>query len=140
MPWSLKNVIVLMLENRSFDHFLGWLPNPDSNGLTGSEFNYMDVGTKDRSIAVGNGDSPDRTRHDPCHGFDCNMFQMFAPEQWPKVEYKTNPAGNAGFVQQDFLAGGDGYHPHRDLWIRELYMYPILSHCKSVCHRFFPQR
>jgi len=34
---------VLMQENRSFDHFLGWLKsdNPNILGLTGQEFNYV---------------------------------------------------------------------------------------------------
>ena len=38
-----EHVIVLMMENRSFDHMLGWLHgiNPDIDGLTGSECNNI---------------------------------------------------------------------------------------------------
>eukprot|EP00842_Homolaphlyctis_polyrhiza_P003290 jgi/Hompol1/3962/HPOL_006851-RA len=40
----IKNLIILMLENRSFDSFLGRLKwdgiNPKVNGLTGNEFNF----------------------------------------------------------------------------------------------------
>jgi phospholipase C len=36
---SIEHVIVLMLENRSFDHMLGYLPG---GGLTGNEFNRID--------------------------------------------------------------------------------------------------
>ncbi len=39
MP-SIRHVVVLMLENRSYDHMLGFLGTGD--GLTGSEFNLVD--------------------------------------------------------------------------------------------------
>ena len=26
---QIKHIVVVMMENRSFDHFLGWLPNAD---------------------------------------------------------------------------------------------------------------
>jgi phospholipase C len=33
---QIKHVVVVMMENRSFDHYLGWLPNADGKqaGLT----------------------------------------------------------------------------------------------------------
>jgi len=41
---SVNHVVVLMLENRSFDHVLGWLKRKNSliNGLTGGESNPVD--------------------------------------------------------------------------------------------------
>jgi phospholipase C len=39
-PTSIQNIVVLVLENRSFDHMLGYLGTP--NGLTGSEMNLED--------------------------------------------------------------------------------------------------
>lgn len=36
---KIKHVIVLMEENRSFDHMLGWIPGV--NGLTGQEYNLV---------------------------------------------------------------------------------------------------
>jgi phospholipase C len=41
MPGAIESVIVLMLENRSFDHMLGFLPHPSPNypRLTGNEEN-----------------------------------------------------------------------------------------------------
>ena len=38
---NLKHIVVLMMENRSFDHMLGGLmkTNPKINGLTGNESN-----------------------------------------------------------------------------------------------------
>ena len=38
--FPIEHVIVLMLENRSYDHMLGYLPN--GHGLTGDEFNLVD--------------------------------------------------------------------------------------------------
>ena len=36
MPQEIEHVVVLMMENRSFDHMLGWLQEPgyDIDGLT----------------------------------------------------------------------------------------------------------
>ncbi|KAL6650596.1 hypothetical protein ACP70R_009521 [Stipagrostis hirtigluma subsp. patula] len=41
----IKTVVVIMMENRSFDHMLGWLrPScPDIDGLTGREFNRLNA-------------------------------------------------------------------------------------------------
>jgi phospholipase C len=36
----IEHVVVLMLENRSFDHMLGY--HAGVNGLTGKEFNLLD--------------------------------------------------------------------------------------------------
>ena len=36
-PSPIEHVIVLMLENRSYDHILGYLSN--GHGLTGDEYN-----------------------------------------------------------------------------------------------------
>jgi phospholipase C len=38
--FPIEHVIVLMLENRSYDHMLGYLPN--DRGLAGDEFNLVD--------------------------------------------------------------------------------------------------
>ena len=37
---QIKHIVVVMMENRSFDHFLGWLPN--SNGVQAG-LTYQDV-------------------------------------------------------------------------------------------------
>lgn len=42
---NIKHFVVLMLENRAFDHMCGWMmrDNPDIDGLTGKEFNEYDT-------------------------------------------------------------------------------------------------
>jgi phospholipase C len=37
---KIKHVVVLMEENRPFDHIFGW--RKDVNGLTGTEYNLLD--------------------------------------------------------------------------------------------------
>lgn len=36
----IEHIVVLMMENRSYDHMLGYLPN--GHGLTGKEYNLVD--------------------------------------------------------------------------------------------------
>ncbi len=46
---GIEHIVVVMMENRSFDHMLGYLRNdgmPEVNGLTGDEFNLGPDGTK----------------------------------------------------------------------------------------------
>lgn len=40
----IKHVVAIMMENRSFDHLLGYLKklNAEVDGLNGDEFNYYD--------------------------------------------------------------------------------------------------
>jgi phospholipase C len=44
MPQAIQHIVVLMLENRSFDHMLGFMRNTDYpiDGLTGNEWNPRD--------------------------------------------------------------------------------------------------
>src|ERR1700752_669565 len=37
---EIKHIVVVMMENRSFDHFLGWLPNADGKQ---AKLTYQDV-------------------------------------------------------------------------------------------------
>src|SRR3954452_21425934 len=46
---AIKHIVVVMMENRSFDHMLGYLMRdglPEINGLTGDEFNLGPDGSK----------------------------------------------------------------------------------------------
>ncbi len=57
---GIKRFVVLMLENRSFDHLIGYLKavNPKVMGLTGSEFNQKDPNLPtDPQIKVGRASS-----------------------------------------------------------------------------------
>ena len=74
---NLKHVVVLMMENRSFDHMLGALKatNPAIDGLTGHETNPDSTGVP---VTV----APDATYQgeldpDPDHHFPAVDLQIF---------------------------------------------------------------
>ena len=54
-PGPVKHYVALMLENRSFDHMLGWLKESDKSirGLNGNETNLWDLNEpKGRVLSV----------------------------------------------------------------------------------------
>jgi len=87
----IEHVIVLMLENRSYDHMLGYLPN--GHGLAGDEFNPVDPSdpTSER-VRVSNR-SGYITAVDPAHDFVSVEKQLFG-----ESGHVVNPAPMNGFV------------------------------------------
>jgi phospholipase C len=88
--FPIEHVIVLMLENRSYDHMLGYLPN--GHGLTGDEFNLVDPAnpTSER-VRVSN-----RSGYitvDPAHEFENVEKQLYG-----MPGNVVNPALMNGFV------------------------------------------
>ncbi|MGH2458856.1 MAG: alkaline phosphatase family protein [Chloroflexota bacterium] len=95
-----SHVIVLMFENRSFDHLLGFLPGVGD--LTGDEFNRVDPANPESArVGVTNAAGP-ITTVDPGHAFLDTNLQLFGGGP------PTNPAPMSGFVA-DYLkdAGGN---------------------------------
>jgi phospholipase C len=95
MPAVIKHLVVLMMENRSFDHMLGFMKSPayGIDGLDGTQLNRDSSGEPVRvnKGARYSGDLP----ADPSHDFEDVMQQMFgtktpAPNQQPDM---------SGFVQ-----------------------------------------
>lgn len=95
----IKHIVVLMMENRSFDHLLGWLKkdkNPAVDGLTGSESiprDLTDLSKGNVPVSRGGFDvSPD----DPNHLFDDIALQLDGNKMdgfaWNSV--KTNKSEN----------------------------------------------
>jgi len=103
-----KNVVVIAMENRSFDHFMGWMKelNPEVNGLTGNEYNPMN--TSDPSSpkvyvtknAVDVGPSPD-------HSVPASTDQVFGHGRIADMPNKY-PALMDGFVTDLTIQGQDG--------------------------------
>jgi phospholipase C len=92
---NLKHIVVLMMENRSFDHMLGGLmnKNPKINGLTGNESNPDSAGAAVRVSP--NADYRGQLSHDPDHhfpGVDVQIYggAAFAPGRVANMQ---------GFVQ-----------------------------------------
>lgn len=99
---KIKKFVVLMLENRSFDHLFGGLGKaiPGLAGLTGNEFNYDDPNSPqaDQKRVVFPSDRFDMP-FDPPHEFPDVQFQLFGPV-----------SGNPGLSQPpDYPAPMNGF-------------------------------
>ncbi|XP_047251367.1 non-specific phospholipase C2 isoform X2 [Capsicum annuum] len=91
----IKTVVVLVMENRSFDHMLGWMKklNPKINGVDGSESNP--ISTSDlNSRKIFFRDGSHYVDPDPGHSFQAIREQIFGSN-----DSTRKPAMN-GFVQQ----------------------------------------
>lgn len=78
----IKHVVVLMEENRSFDHILGFYKriNSEINGLNGNERipinpNKSNNNDKNDFMCVTD-DAADHCVDDPCHAFECTTRQI----------------------------------------------------------------
>ncbi|KAI4306618.1 hypothetical protein L6164_029879 [Bauhinia variegata] len=92
----IKTLVVLVMENRSFDHVLGWIKStrPDIDGLTGKESNRVSVGDPDsREVFVS--DKAVFVDSDPGHSFQAIREQIFGSN-----DSSANPAPMNGFAQQ----------------------------------------
>uniref|UniRef100_A0A803PVE8 Non-specific phospholipase C1 n=1 Tax=Cannabis sativa TaxID=3483 RepID=A0A803PVE8_CANSA len=92
----IKTVVVLVMENRSFDHVLGWLKStrPDIDGLTGEESNRVLV-TDPESPKVFVSDDALFVDSDPGHSFQAIREQIFGSN-----DTTANPPRMNGFAQQ----------------------------------------
>jgi phospholipase C len=97
----IKTVVVLVMENRSFDHMLGWMKrlNPEIDGVTGREWNPAN--TSDPSSGrVYFGDGAAYVDPDPGHSFQEIRQQIFGSDD------ASGPPRMDGFVQQASSIGG----------------------------------
>ncbi|KVI06177.1 Phosphoesterase [Cynara cardunculus var. scolymus] len=96
----IKRIVVLVLENRSFDHMIGWMKksiNPSINGVTGKECNPFSTNltrtpnqvTQDESICFT--DDAKYVDPDPGHSFEDVEKQVFGSNPIPSM---------TGFVEQ----------------------------------------
>lgn len=115
----IKTVVVLVMENRSFDHILGWLraTRPDIDGLTGKESNP--ISTSDpKSPHVFVSDDAAYVASDPGHSFQDIREQIFGRSD----EVSSNSAPMNGFVQNAWRHGSgmtqtvmSGFRPEESL-------------------------
>jgi phospholipase C len=118
---GIETIVVLCLENRSFDHALGALRlvegRSDIDGLTGAEVN---LDGDDNPIAVHPLD--DFTEHDP-------------PHNWGACHRQWNHGANDGFVRAHagaFQADAMGYHVRAQRPVSY-----ALADAGAVCNRWF---
>jgi hypothetical protein len=81
---KIKHVVVLMLENRSFDHLVSFMRanNPNIAGLKGNEFNYWDPSNSLSPQTVGKATSFTMP-FDPGHEFMDVQLQLYGPKNLP---------------------------------------------------------
>uniref|UniRef100_A0A803P833 Non-specific phospholipase C6 n=1 Tax=Cannabis sativa TaxID=3483 RepID=A0A803P833_CANSA len=89
----IKTVVVLVMENRSFDHMLGWMKkaiNPVINGVNGDECNPVSTkNPKPETICFT--DDAEFVDPDPGHSFEAVEQQVFGSSSFPSM---------SGFVEQ----------------------------------------
>ncbi|KMS99828.1 hypothetical protein BVRB_1g016800 [Beta vulgaris subsp. vulgaris] len=99
-PYPIKTVVVLVQENRSFDHILGWMKplNPKIDGVTGQESNPLDT-SNTNSPRINFGDGSVYVDPDPGHSIQAIYEQVFG-EQWTQESAQKKKAPTMqGFVQ-----------------------------------------
>jgi len=114
---GIEHVVVVTMENRSFDHFLGWLPNADGKqaGLT-----YVDGGGVSHPTYRLSGDYTGCPHPDPDHSYD-----------GARVEYDNG-------LMDGFLRAGSndqfsiGYYDEHDIPF-----YAALARNYTACDRYF---
>ncbi|CAA3025466.1 non-specific phospholipase C1 [Olea europaea subsp. europaea] len=92
------------MENRSFDHMLGWLKSsrPDIDGLSGSEYNRVNA-SNSGSTPVYVSDDAFFIASNPSHSIQAIWEQIIGSN-----DTSANPASMNGFVQQAKAMGVDG--------------------------------
>ena len=76
---KIKHIVVLMMENRSFDHLLGWLKqdhDPRIDGLNGDERVPRDINDSSKGYLPVTRNGYDISPDNPMHDFDNIARQM----------------------------------------------------------------
>ncbi|KAJ8450611.1 hypothetical protein Cgig2_020248 [Carnegiea gigantea] len=99
----IKTVVVLVMENRSFDHMLGWMKrlNQEINGVNGSESNRVSASDPTSPQVFFNDTSHYVVDPDPGHSFQAIREQIFGSNDTP-----ADPAPMNGFAQQAYGVNG----------------------------------
>ncbi|EYU46195.1 hypothetical protein MIMGU_mgv1a004923mg [Erythranthe guttata] len=94
-----RTVVVLVMENRSFDHMLGWFKqlNPEIDGVDVSAKSNLINATDPNSRRVVFGDQAHYVDPDPGHSFQAIREQVFGSDDTSAIPPPMN-----GFAQQAF--------------------------------------
>ncbi|MGH8765974.1 MAG: alkaline phosphatase family protein, partial [Burkholderiales bacterium] len=114
----INRFVVLMLENRSFDHVLGYLRklNPAIAGMADTDFNYEDPVGQTRKVLVGRARNT-ALSFDPGHEFPDVQQQVRGPA--------AAPAPMSGFISSS--AGPGGAYAEEVMGCFQADQLPVLS-------------
>ncbi|CAM8967225.1 unnamed protein product [Rhodiola kirilowii] len=132
----IKTIVVVIMENRSFDHMLGWMKsiNSEINGVDGSQFQHLNSSDPTSPKIHFNNQSV-YIDPDPGHSFQAIREQIFGSEST-----SADPAPMNGFAQQPLaMTGNDtmshevmnGFNPDM------ISVYKTLVSEFAVCDRWF---
>ncbi|KAK2979377.1 hypothetical protein RJ640_025750 [Escallonia rubra] len=98
--YPIKTVVVLVQENRSFDHMLGWMKslNPEINGVTGTESNPISTSSPNTNL-IHFGDRSAYVAADPGHSIQAIYEQVFGVPWSQDVSSKQLKPTMQGFAQ-----------------------------------------
>jgi phospholipase C len=136
MPTQIERLVVLMMENRSFDHMLGFMKrdNPTIDGLNGDEWNYPAAELPNNVVVSQDAGDVEDLNPDPNH--------EFAHVTW-QISSTGDPVGNPdmkGFVRDYYEKCKDATHAAGIMKCFTPETLPILSTLAkqyAVCDRWF---
>src|ERR1700692_473787 len=119
---KLKHIVVLMMENRSFDHMLGALKAQDAriDGLNGNEFNLDTTGAQVKVQPLA--DFQGQLDPDPDHHFPGVDLQIFGGQTGP-----GRVANMQGFVKDYFSQTKDVTRSHAIMYYFRPDKLPVLT-------------
>eukprot|EP01059_Diplonema_ambulator_P000654 TRINITY_DN1053_c0_g1_i4.p1 TRINITY_DN1053_c0_g1~~TRINITY_DN1053_c0_g1_i4.p1 ORF type:complete len:487 (+),score=169.97 TRINITY_DN1053_c0_g1_i4:205-1665(+) len=82
----IKHVVVLMEENRSFDHMLGWYNKTKVNGLTGNEYNLYNLSDPNGPRVTVGKTAPYRAPFDPNHNTPPTTYKIYGEGSSPSMD------------------------------------------------------
>jgi len=132
---KIEHIVVLMMENRSFDHILGFLAteNIEVDGIVGNDYPNLDTSGEPHRTTDG-AEYQGQLINDPGHDVDDVYFQMFG------VPFGTPAAGDpnmSGFAQNYQGKGGDPQDIMRCFRPEQVPNTAALARQYTICDRWF---
>lgn len=82
MKGPIRTIVVLVMENRSFDHMLGWQKklHPEIDGVTGKEYNTITASNNANAETIYYSDDARYVVGDPGHSYQAVREQLFGSD------------------------------------------------------------
>ena len=131
---KIQRFVVLMLENRSFDHLIGSLKSANSSidGLSGNEFNYQNPNVPGQGSKKVWNATEFTMPFDPDHEFKDVQIQLYGPSNGSVDEpnQPTSPAAMSGFLSRGIHAANTANTPDSFPMVMEYFapsQIPVMS-------------